>query len=274
MAVPSSTDLMKPTLEAIYEAGGSALIGEITELVTKKLALSDETVNELHGGRGPQSKLEHHLGWARTYLKQHGLITNLARGVWVLTPRGRYEVAPEGARIRREFRQSSSQPDGDIEGPSEESEDWKGRLMAALLDMRPDAFERLCQLVLRESGFVEVKVTGRSGDGGIDGHGIIRMGGMISFPVLFQCKRYRGSVTPNHVRDFRGAMAGRSDRGLLITTGGFTRDAKQEAIRDGVPPIDLMDGNLLADKLKELQLGVKTEMVEQVTVDSEWFSTI
>ena len=146
--------------------------------------------------------------------------------------------------------------------------------MAALLDMRPDAFERLCQLVLRESGFVEVKVTGRSGDGGIDGHGIIRMGGMISFPVLFQCKRYRGSVTPNHVRDFRGAMAGRSDRGLLITTGGFTRDAKQEAIRDGVPPIDLMDGNLLADKLKELQLGVKTEMVEQVTVDSEWFSTI
>ena len=94
-------------LRPFTKQAGAALIGEITELVTKKLALSDETVNELHGGRGPQSKLEHHLGWARTYLKQHGLITNLARGVWVLTPRGRYEVAPEGARIRREFRQSS-----------------------------------------------------------------------------------------------------------------------------------------------------------------------
>ena len=128
--------------------------------------------------------------------------------------------------------------------------------------------------MLRESGFIEVTVTGRSGDGGIDGHGIIRMGGLISFPVLFQCKRYRSSVTPNLVRDFRGAMAGRSEKGLLITTGGFTRDARQEATRDGAPPIDLIDGNLLADKLKELGLGVKTEMVEQVTIDTAFFEGV
>ena len=128
--------------------------------------------------------------------------------------------------------------------------------------------------MLRESGFIEVTVTGSSGDGGIDGHGIIRMGGLISFHVLFQCKRYRSNVTPNLVRDFRGAMTGRSDKGLLITTGGFTDDAKKEATRDGAPPIDLIDGSLLADKLKELQLGVTTEMVEQVTIDAEWFNTI
>ena len=274
MPVPSTKDLMKPTLEAIHEAGGAALIGEITELVIKNLGLSDQTVNELHGGSGPQSELEYHLGWARTYLKQRGLITNLARGVWVLTPRGRYEVAPEGGRIHREIRQSSDQLGGDIEGPSEESEDWKGRLMAALLGMRPDAFERLCRLVLKESGFTKVEVTGRSGDGGIDGHGIFQMNGLVSFRVSFQCKRYRGSVPPNLVREFRGAIGSRDQKGLLITTGRFTRDARREATRDDAAFIDLIDGNLLVEKLKELGLGVKTEMVEQVTVDSEWFSTI
>ena len=130
--------------------------------------------------------------------------------------------------------------------------------------------------MLRESGFIEVTVTGRSGDGGIDGHGIIRMGGLISFPVLFQCKRWQGSIGTGVVRDFRGAMAGRSDKGLLITTGSFTRDAKVEATRDGAPPIDLIDGNLLADKLKELEIGVKTETVveERVVIDGEFFERV
>ena len=151
---------------------------------------------------------------------------------------------------------------------------WQERLLDALMEMDPGAFERLCQRMLWESGFIEVEVTGRSGDGGIDGYGIIRMGGLISFPVLFQCKRYQGNVAASVVRDFRGAMQGRSDKGLLITTGGFTRDAKAEATRDGAPPIDLIDGALLAEKLKELGLGVKTEMVEQVTVDAAFFEGI
>lgn len=151
---------------------------------------------------------------------------------------------------------------------------WQERLLYTLIGMDPSAFERLCQRMLRESGFIEVEVTGRSGDGGIDGHGIIRMGGLISFPVLFQCKRYQGNVAASVVRDFRGAMQGRSDKGLLITTGGFTRDAKAEATRDGAPPIDLIDGSLLAEKLKEIGLGVKTEMVEQVTVDAAFFKGV
>ncbi len=151
---------------------------------------------------------------------------------------------------------------------------WQERLLDALMEMDPGAFERLCQRMLWESGFIEVEVTGRSGDGGIDGYGIIRMGGLISFPVLFQCKRYQGNVAASVVRDFRGAMQGRSDKGLLITTGGFTRDAKAEATRDGAPPIDLIDGALLAEKLKELGLGVTTEMVERVTVNTAFFEGI
>ena len=164
--------------------------------------------------------------------------------------------------------------EGSTDEFDEESTPWQESLLGTLLQMSPDAFERLCQRLLRESGFIEVEVTGSSGDGGIDGHGIFRMGGLISFPVLFQCKRYRGSVAAGTVRDFRGAMAGRSDKGLLITTGSFTRDAKREATRVGVPPIDLIDGNLLAEKLKDLSLGVTTEMVEQVTVNYDWFNSI
>jgi len=137
-----------------------------------------------------------------------------------------------------------------------------------------DAFERLTKRILRESGFVQVEVTGRSGDGGIDGKGIMRLGGLLSFHVVFQCKKYQSAVSSSDIRDFRGAMIGRADKGLFITTGTFTRDAVREATRDGAPPIDLVDGDQLADKLKDLGLGIKKEMVEMVTVDQNWFRNI
>ena len=279
MPVPSFKDLMNPTLDAIRRAGGSASIGEIVELVIQECNLPEYVTSQLHGD-GPRTELEYRLGWTRTYLKRRGLITNSARGVWALTSLGvetpavdpddvAQEVAQEVRRVSEQSHDRSIQPDG---GDGQES--WQEQLIELLLEMSPDAFERLCSRVLRESGFIEVAVTGRSNDGGIDGHGIIRMGGLISFPVLFQCKRFQSSVTPNLVRDFRGAMAGRSDKGLSITTGNFTRDARREATRDGVTPIDLIDGNSLAEKLKELKLGVKTEMVEDVSIDKEWFRGI
>jgi restriction system protein len=132
--------------------------------------------------------------------------------------------------------------------------------------------KRLAQRLLRESGFVEVEVTGRSGDGGIDGKGIARMSGLLSFHVIFQCKRYKGSITPSQIRDFRGAMQGRADKGIFITTGNFTRDARKEATRDGAPPIDLIDGELLCEKLKEFSLGVNIKTVEEVEIDENFFS--
>jgi restriction system protein len=147
-------------------------------------------------------------------------------------------------------------------------------LITKLLTMPPAAFERLCQRILRESGFIEVRVTGRVGDGGIDGIGILRLQHVVSFQVLFQCKRWQGSVGPKEIRDFRGAMVGRSDKGLFLTTGSFTRAAQEEATRDGAPPIDLIDGERLAELLKELQLGVRTKMIEKVEVLESWFDGI
>jgi restriction system protein len=173
--------------------------------------------------------------------------------------------------IKQEKTEQKSTIEGEDEGP-DEADSWQTKRHHVLVnDLSADAFERLIKRLLRESGFVQVEVTGRSGDGGIDGKGIMKVGGLLSFHVLFQYKKYQGSVSAGAIRDFRGALIGSVDKGLFVTTGTFTRDAVREATRDGAPPIDLMDGDQLADKLKELRLGINTEMVERVTVDSEWF---
>jgi len=144
--------------------------------------------------------------------------------------------------------------------------------LEALLALHPAAFEHLAQRLLREAGFLRAPVTGRTGDGGIDGLGIYQLS-LLSFPVFFQCKRYRGSVGSSAVRDFRGAMAGRGDKGLLITTGTFTADSRAEASRDGAPLIDLIDGDRLCDLLRTYQLGVTTTVreVEDVTVNTDFW---
>lgn len=267
--------------------GGSASITELVEQVIEDLRPPQEVVEQSHPGKTNQTELEYRLAWARTYLKKYGLITNSARGVWALTPKGHdLETVDPRAVVRFVHDQSRRERQGRTEAievderrtepetDAEETASWRETLMATLLEMSPDAFERLCQRLLRESGFIQVEVTGRSGDGGIDGHGIVRLAGLISFPVIFQCKRYRNTISSSVVRDFRGAMVGRADKGLIITTGSFTRDAGLEATRDGAPPIDLIDGEQLIDKLKDLRLGVVTKQVEVVEVNTGWFASI
>jgi restriction system protein len=182
----------------------------------------------------------------------------------------------QGLRASRDARRPNvDTPAKNSGADDDDATDWKGELLTALLDLSPEQFEQLARRLLREAGFVNARVTGRSGDGGIDGIGIYRLS-LVSFPVFFQCKRYRGSVRAGAVRDFRGAMSGRGDRGLLITTGTFTSEAKREATRDGAPPIDLIDGDRLCDLLKEYRLGVRTEVreVEDVFVDSGFFADV
>ena len=143
------------------------------------------------------------------------------------------------------------------EGTGAVSKDYRIETLDLLLSLPPAGFERLSQRLLREAGFTHVVVTGQSGDGGIDGYGTLQINPLVSFKVLFQCKRYTNSVAPTHVRDFRGAMAGRADKGIIITTGSFTMEARREASRDGVPPIELIDGDRLIDMLENLELGLR-----------------
>ena len=278
--VPTFDELMAPSIEALKRLGGSASIDELVPEIVKLLRLSEEVADVPHGTTG-RTELEYRSAWARTYLRRAALIENSERGIWALTPEGTKAATVDGRKIARDVAkqfQSERATANESGGPAAEDSatilSWQDRLIEILRAMDPVAFERLCQRVLRESGFIEVEVTKRSGDGGIDGFGTIRIGGLVSFNVLFQSKRYKGNVGPDVVRDFRGAMVGRAEKGMIISTGGFTSEARREATRDGAPPIDLLDGRLLANKLKELKLGVKTNWVEDVEVLDEWFKTI
>ncbi|MCF8228416.1 MAG: restriction endonuclease [Bacteroidales bacterium] len=277
-------DLLNPTLTALHKLGGSGSISEIEEEVVQILNLSEDAANEIH--RESTTKLTYRLAWARNYLKRYGLLENSSRGVWALTQKGLKTKKVDQEKVKRvvvkKDREERLQKDNDksekpkIKNASQEIEEfsWQDKLIDTIKKVEPIQFERLCQRLLRELGFVNVEVTGKTNDGGIDGKGIVKIGGVLSFHVVFQAKRYQGTVASSVIRDFRGAMIGRADKGLIMTTGSFSREAKKEAQRDGATPIDLIDGNAFAERLKELKLGVEVEMVEEVKIIQEWFKKI
>lgn len=278
---PTYQDILWPTLKALEVTGGSASNEELSERVAEIMDLSEEVLDVPSKG-GPMSKVDYRAAWARSHLKIIGAVENSDRGVWTLTDFGRQleseedvrQLVKEARAERRKERRAKKAVLVEEDDDDQADEDsWEENLLAIMREMDPSAFERLCQRILRESGFIKVEVTGRSGDGGIDGAGVLRLN-LLSFHVRFQCKRYSGSVGSSQIRDFRGAMVGRADKGLFMTTGRFTKEAEREAVRDGAPAIDLIDGSDLCRLLKKLELGVKTETVEQVTPVPGFFNSL
>lgn len=278
--VPKYHELMWPALKALKKLGGSATNLELLDEIIALERIPGEIQDVLHTD-GRQTKLAYNLAWALTYLGKGGALENSARAVWSITDKGEKlkeeDIIPLRDEVRRHWQESRKKRKKEAESGEIEEEsirDWKDSLLDIIQNISPDAFERLAQRILRESGFIKVEVMGKSGDGGIDGIGALRVNSLLSFQVYFQCKRYKGSVSAGDVRDFLGAMVGRSDKGLFLTTGTFTSSAIQEANREGVPAIDLIDGDQLCEILKNLKLGVSTEMVEDVKVNEEWFQKI
>jgi len=276
--VPSFDKLMWPAISALKQIGGSASHQELLDKVIELAQIPEDVQNVPHTS-GRESRLGYNLRWAQSYLGKYGALENTARGVWALTAKGRRlheSDMKEVVTTVRKMSQAKPRPGKPVPGPEEGHDantQWKDDLIAVLQGMSADGFERLCQRILRESGFLKVEVTGRSGDGGIDGVGVLRVA-LLSFQVYFQCKKWNGSVRAKDIRDFRGAMVGRTDKGLFMTTGSYTPDAQKEATRDGAPAIDLIDGEQLCDLLKNLKLGVTTKMVEEVSIDPNWFAQI
>ncbi|WP_206184759.1 restriction endonuclease [Thermoactinospora rubra] len=270
------SELYWPTVTTLRDIGGSGTKDEIVQAVIERMAFTDAQQAVLQGD-GPTTKLEYRLAWALSHLKGMGLTTNSPQAVWSLTERGRTASQDDLRQARSAWQRNARRKKSQAPGGEEESEeqDWREELKDLLIAMSPQAFERLCQRLLREAGFINTQITRYSGDGGIDGLGTYRVS-LISFSVYFQCKRYKGSVRASEVRDFRGALQGRGDKGLLITTGTFTAEALKESTRDGAPPIDLVDGDRLCDLLKEYGLGVTRELVqvERVRVNPRFFETI
>lgn len=286
--MPTFDYLMNPLLDALFALGGSGSIDEIYEKVIELEEIDEEISSTPHNPeKSNLTEVGYRLAWARTYLKKYGFLENSTRGVWALTSLAKEQKRVDPQKVVKEVREAdkANSVQKNIKTKNEvielsdsdtpETQSWREELYHLLIkEVSPDAFERLAQRLLRESGFVQVEITGRTGDGGIDGKGIARIHGFMSFHVIFQCKKYQGSVSAGEIRDFRGAMVGRADKGLFITTGTFTPAAIKEATRDGAPPIDLVDGEQLAEKLKELKLGVQTEMIEKVTINKGWFSNL
>lgn len=284
-SMPTKDELHNPVLWALKDAGGSATNEEVVAHIVEKFGLPNEVVaEELPSGH---SRLWNRLSWARNELKHTGYVEMTTKGVWTLTALGQSVDSVDPNAVRREavrivksqHRGKETSTNVDVAEPEsgdallDEEENWRNELASVLHEMAPSAFENLCGVILRESGFTEVRVTGKSGDGGIDGNGLLRIQGLISVPISFQCKRYKGSVGSPLVREFRGSLGRQAERGLLMTTGTFTLDARKEAMREGAVFIDLMDGDALLDKLKDLKLGVKVEMVEQTSVDAGWWES-
>jgi restriction system protein len=279
MKIPQYNEMFNPVLQALHELGGSGTIEEINNKVIELQNYPVDIVDILHG-EGPTTEIEYRLAWARTYLKKYGLLENSSRGVWAISndKNNVKEINPKDVvdfvHALQKNKKDKAVDDDAIIDDEDGNKTWQEELMELLLSMHPDAFERLVQRILRESGFSQVEVTGKTGDGGIDGKGIFKIAGLISFNVLFQCKRWQNSVTASDIRDFRGALQGRADKGLFATTGSFTRDAIKEASRDGATPIDLLDGEALTNKIKELKLGLSIEYVEKISITKKWFENI
>lgn len=275
---PQFTRHFIPLIESLREMGGSASSYEATDAVIERENIPEKELEKTN--KNGQSNVRNAIAWARLYLGYSGHIDSSARGVWRLTEKGLQDdlskLSPvdlfksvQRSRKTEKNSEPASKATTEIEVEEKILESEETQLLPVLKSLSPEGFERLCQRLLREHGFQNVKVTGRSGDGGIDGEGILEINALLSFKVIFQCKRYQGSVGSGMIRDFRGAMIGRADKGIFLTTGSFSMDAKKEAVRDGANPIELVDGEKLVRMLERLELGLKPRTIYEV--DLEFF---
>ena len=290
--LPKHDELFWPVVRALRQLDGSADNEQLVEKVSELLEIDDELTAIPHKA-GPQTEIGYRIAWVKSWLKWGGMVDNPRRAVWVLTELGRGAAEDEVNAVRQRRRAEAAQKrkaklsrahinDSDDldEAPSSEEldqfkdDDWQNELLDIIRGIEAQAFERLARQLLLSLGFSHVEVVGKSGDGGIDLLGVVKINDVLTFRVLAQCKRYKGTVAPKDIRDFRGAMQGRTDKGIYITSGRYSRDARKEASRDGVPEIDLVDGEGLANLLKRLQMGVETKLVERVIIRKEFFSKI
>lgn len=283
--MPSYSNLINPTIEALQTLGGSATINEIYSEVIKNMQLSEKIVDFPHSEKSSQTEIQYRLAWARTYLKIYGVIEKTQRGVWAILPEHKdtYSIdidkcvnTVRNLSVSNKYNNINLTKDknlqDDIVELPEENKPWRERLHNILISMEPFAFERLAQRVLRESGFYEVEVTRKTGDGGIDGYGRIKINGMFSFKVAFQCKKYSGSVPSSDIRDFRGSLTTDIEKALFITTGTFSKPAQDEAMTPGKLQIDLIDGEDLINKLAEFRIGLTP--VTEYEIDEKYFMQI
>ncbi len=269
-----------PLLDALRDLGDSGKPREVSSKIAENLNLSDDILDETI--KSGINKFHNQVAWARQYLVWEGLLDSSKRGTWKLTEKGKSthlneresrEIFLKWVEIHQKARKEKNLEqvveEQEENSPNEFNKDNKLSLLEVLQSLTPSGFERICKELLREHGFDNVVVTGSSHDGGIDGYGTLEINPFVSFKVLFQCKRYKNSVSRAQVGDFRNAMIGRAEKGIILTTGTFTNEAVKEANREGAPQIELVDGEKLIEMFEKVELGLSPKTIYEV--DLEYF---
>ena len=265
-----------PLLNALRELGGSGRPKEVVIEIAKTEKVPDEKREEVM--KSGILRFDNQVAWARQYLVWEGLLESSKKGIWALSPKGQSSfLTNEDARkiflkwvdIHQKAKREKTTESKIIkiqseEEPEELEHEITPTLLEVLKSVSPNGFEHICKRLLREHGFEHVYVTQASRDGGIDGYGTLELNPFVSMRVLFQCKRYQGTVSRSQIGDFRNAMIGRADKGIILTTGTFSEDAKREASRDGAPQVELIDGKKLVELFEKAELGVKPKVVYEV----------
>jgi len=278
MKGPQFLKYVIPILEILKANGGAGNSNSVIDKVVDDLGITEEDLAETTSNG--QSRIRNQIQWARFYLFKGGLIDNSQRGIWRLTKEGLDSKYTE-TDVYKMFKavqekdgkpkntKENIQPKVEFEDTATEDEEHSAELLNIIKNLSPSGFEKLCKRLLTEIGIHDIIITGGAGDQGIDGLGLVKLNDVVSLNIVFQCKRYKDSVVPHHVRDFRGAMQGRGEKGLIITTGRFTKEAKNEANRDGVTPIELIDGERLVELFEKYELGLKPVTIYEI--DNDFF---
>ena len=223
---PDFDEMMPQVFAAIKALGGSGTVEEINRRTLDLLALPEEIRQYPHGD-SDKSEVEYRLAWTRTYMKKFGILENSERGVWALTPKGQALETVDYKFVVNEVRRLScltlshvipvnvgaDEPVADGVDVPDEIQSWRDKLRNVLYNLPPAAFERLTQRLLRESGFTQVEVTGRTGDGGIDGTGIIKLNGIVSFHMLSSANAIGAPCPPGKCATFAAPCRGAPTRG-------------------------------------------------------------
>ena len=304
VAIPDYQTLMLPVLKLAAD-GGEHKFSHAVELLAGEFSLSTKERNELLPS-GSQAVFNNRVGWARSYLKQAGLLSSPKRGFFTLTPKGAALLAKNPERVDipileqypefLEFR-NRKKDKGENEKPEETSvvsassqtpedalasaystlrKDLESEILSSVREASPSFFERLVVDLLVRMGYGgnrqdAGKALGKSGDGGIDG--IINEDRLGLDVIFIQAKRWEGTVGRPEIQKFAGALQGqRARKGVFITTSSFTKEAQEYASLIE-SKIILIDGDHLSRLMAEHNVGVSTVgQYEVKKLDSDYFN--
>lgn len=255
--MPKQVLVEVPLLQVLAEMpGGEAKPGDIYPRLEKRFPelTKEDLAEQLDSG---DFKWRNRVQWVRQSLISKGEMSSPSRGIWAITDRGRARIAGEKSKAAP----AAAAPLNLVALQDEYVAQFKDNLLERLMALTPAQFEDFAKKLLSAYGFIDMKVTSISRDGGIDGHGQLKVG-LATMGVAFQYKKWEGKVQRPEVDKFRGAIQGEFEQGIFFTTSEFTEGAKAVSLKRGAVPIILLDGESIVQMMIEKQFGVRRKPLE------------